>query len=78
MNTPNTASTPGRRTLQIVGDSRYGGAGYLLLRWCAYLASRGWDVDVLATDPVVVAELEKGDIHRTEWPFIAPRKKEIL
>jgi glycosyltransferase involved in cell wall biosynthesis len=47
------------RTLQIVGDSKYGGAGYLLLRWCDYLVSRGWEVDVLATDPFVVAKLEE-------------------
>lgn len=47
------------KTLQIAGDSKYGGAGYLLIRWCEYLLAQGWSVDVLATDPVVVAELHK-------------------
>jgi glycosyltransferase involved in cell wall biosynthesis len=47
------------KTLQIVGDSNYGGGSFLLLQWCAYLVSRGWDVDVLATDPIVAVELRK-------------------
>lgn len=46
------------RTLQITGNSTYGGAGYLILRWCRYLLSRGWGVDVLATDPYWVSELK--------------------
>ena len=47
------------KSLQVTGNSPYGGAGYLLLRWCRYLLSRGWQVDVLATDPFWVSELEK-------------------
>jgi glycosyltransferase involved in cell wall biosynthesis len=38
------------KTLQITGNSTYGGAGYLILRWCRYLLSQGCGVDVLATD----------------------------
>jgi glycosyltransferase involved in cell wall biosynthesis len=38
------------KTLQITGNSAYGGAGYLILRWCRYLLSQGCGVDVLATD----------------------------
>jgi glycosyltransferase involved in cell wall biosynthesis len=47
------------KSLQVTGNSPYGGAGYLLLRWCPYLLSRGWQVDILATDPFWVSELEK-------------------
>lgn len=47
------------KALQIAGNSSYGGGDYLLLRWCRYLLARGWQVDVLATDPVVVAELRE-------------------
>lgn len=47
------------KSLQITGDSSYGGAGYLLLRWCRYLLSRDWQVDILATDHYWVSELEK-------------------
>ena len=62
------------RTLQIVGDSSYGGGGYLLLRWCAYLSSRGWDVDVLATDRAVVAELEKIEHVHVIKHLLIPRE----
>lgn len=74
MNTPNTDSTQGHRTLQIVGDSSYGGGTYLLLRWCAYLVSRRWDVDVLATDPIVIAELEKIEHVRVIKQILIPRE----
>jgi glycosyltransferase involved in cell wall biosynthesis len=47
------------KSLQICGNSSYGGGGYLLIRWCKYLLSRGWQVDVLATHPEVVAELKR-------------------
>ncbi len=47
------------RALQIAGNSSYGGGDYLLIRWCRYLIARGWQVDVLATDPVVVSELRR-------------------
>lgn len=47
------------RALQIAGNSSYGGGDYLLLHWCRHLLSRGWEVDVLATDPVVVSELRR-------------------
>ncbi len=46
------------KTLQITGNSAYGGAGYLILRWCRYLLSQGWGVDVLATDPYWVSVLK--------------------
>jgi len=47
------------KTLQITGDSAYGGAGYLLLHWCRFLLSKGWQVDILATDQYWVSELKK-------------------
>lgn len=42
------------KSLQIAGNSSYGGGDYLLLRWCRYLLSRNVQVDVLVTDPYVV------------------------
>lgn len=47
------------KTLQICGNSSYGGAGPLVLGWCEYLLSRAWQVDVLATDPFFVGELKR-------------------
>jgi glycosyltransferase involved in cell wall biosynthesis len=47
------------KCLQVTGNSTYGGAGYLLLRWCRYLLERGWQVDILATDPYWISELKK-------------------
>jgi glycosyltransferase involved in cell wall biosynthesis len=38
------------RTLQITGDSEYGGAAYLIVEWSKYLIQRGWAVDVLTTN----------------------------
>jgi len=46
------------KSLQIVGNHNYGGGGYLLLRWCRYLRSHGWQVDVLATDPFAVSQFK--------------------
>jgi glycosyltransferase involved in cell wall biosynthesis len=46
------------KTLQVTGNSAYGGAGYLILRWCRFLLSKSWSVDVLATDPFWVNELQ--------------------
>lgn len=47
------------KTLQIVGDSKYGGATYLILEWCKYLLARKCQVDVLSTDRQTTEELAK-------------------
>ncbi len=47
------------RTLQIVGDTAYGGATYLILAWCRYLIRQGCEVDVFATDSRTKSELQK-------------------
>lgn len=47
------------KTLQVTGDSPYGGAGYLLLRWCRHLLQNGWQVDILASNPYWAGELRK-------------------
>jgi glycosyltransferase involved in cell wall biosynthesis len=44
-------------TLQIVGDSKFGGATYLIISWCKYLVERGWDVSVLTTDKKTISVL---------------------
>lgn len=46
-----------RSTLQIVGDSKFGGATYLIINWCKYLLANGWDVSVLTTDQDTISAL---------------------
>jgi glycosyltransferase involved in cell wall biosynthesis len=47
------------KTLQVVGNSSYGGAGYLLIKWCEYLINQHHcKVDVLATDHSVVDKIK--------------------
>lgn len=46
-------------TLQISGDSAYGGDTYLLLRWCRYLVQKGSTVEVLTTDAATISKLRK-------------------
>jgi glycosyltransferase involved in cell wall biosynthesis len=40
------------RILHIVGDSRFGGAGRIILGLGHMAKSEGWDVDILTTDPM--------------------------
>ena len=47
------------QTLQITGDSAYGGDTYLLLRWCRYLVEKGCPVEVVATDATTISALRK-------------------
>ncbi|HEY3135768.1 MAG TPA: glycosyltransferase family 4 protein [Blastocatellia bacterium] len=47
------------KVLQIVGDSKIGGATYLILKWCEFLIERGCEVHVLSTDRETIAELNK-------------------
>jgi len=49
------------KTLQLAGDSKYGGGSYLLFEWCKYLIARGCQVDVLSTDEENVQALH--NIH---------------
>jgi len=62
------------KTIQIVGNARYGGATNLMLKWCEYLLERGHTVDVLSTDKTMVSELRKlPDIQVFDSIFI-PRE----
>jgi len=45
------------QTLQLVGNTTYGGGTYLILKWCRYLLEKGCQVDVLSTDPTTIREL---------------------
>jgi glycosyltransferase involved in cell wall biosynthesis len=40
------------RLLHVVGESRYGGAGKIVLQLGQVAQAEGWQVDILATDPV--------------------------
>lgn len=48
-----------KTTLQIVGDSKFGGATYLIITWCKYLIENGWHVSVLTTNAETIAALSK-------------------
>ena len=45
------------QTLQIAGNSAYGGDKYLLIRWCEYLLEKGCHVDVVSTDATTITGL---------------------
>ncbi len=47
------------KILQVVGDSKFGGATYLILEWCKFLVSHNCDVAVLSTDALTIRELKK-------------------
>ena len=40
------------RLLHVIGDSRFGGAGRIILRLGQVAQAEGWEVDILTTDPV--------------------------
>ena len=40
------------KILHIVGDSKWGGGGYIILALANMARQSGWEVDVLATDPI--------------------------
>ena len=61
------------KCLQITGNSSYGGAGYLLLGWCRHLLARGWQVDILATDPLWVSKLKEIPGLRILQDILIPR-----
>lgn len=44
------------KSLQIVGNARYGGATYLTLEWCKYLQEQDCQVDILCTEKQIVSE----------------------
>lgn len=44
------------KSLQIVGNARYGGATYLMLEWSKYLIKKGVQVDIVCTDEIMVSK----------------------
>ena len=40
------------KLLHVIGDSRFGGAGRIILRLGQVAQAEGWEVDILTTDPV--------------------------
>jgi glycosyltransferase involved in cell wall biosynthesis len=66
------------KTLQVTGNSAYGGAGYLILRWCRYLLSKGRGVDILATDAYWVSILKTVPGLRVIEDIYIPRDIALL
>jgi glycosyltransferase involved in cell wall biosynthesis len=62
------------RVLQISGNSKYGGATYLMLEWSKYLLDRGCDVDILTTDPTMIEEANKTPGMRVIDSIFIPRE----
>ncbi|MEW5804098.1 MAG: glycosyltransferase family 4 protein [bacterium] len=60
-------------TLQIVGDSKYGGATYLIIQWCKYLLDQRCQVEVLSTDAVTIREIRKIKGVRIREDIYIPR-----
>ncbi len=66
------------KCLQIVGNSAYGGATYLILEWCRFLVAKGNQVDVLATDNTTVERLRSLRGVRTIEGVVIPREIDPL
>jgi len=66
------------RTLQIVGNSSYGGASYLILEWCKFLVDQGCQVDILATDPYFCSKLSEVAETRIFCNILIPREIEPI
>lgn len=47
------------KSLQIMGNSAYGGGVFVLLEWCKHLLRHKWSVDLVATHPSVVAKAKR-------------------
>src|SRR5262249_1021850 len=60
------------RLLHITGDSRFGGAGRIILRLGQVAQARGWQVDVLTTDPVFQSSIRKGGLGLVDFDVIRP------
>jgi glycosyltransferase involved in cell wall biosynthesis len=48
-----------RRILHVVGDSRFGGAGRIILRLGEVAKAEGWEVDILTTDGIFQREVRQ-------------------
>ncbi len=59
------------RILHIVGDSKYGGGSYIILRLAQMAHAAGWEPCVLTTDPVFQQVLAENDISYTDCALIA-------
>ncbi|MBI4908887.1 MAG: glycosyltransferase family 4 protein [Acidobacteria bacterium] len=64
------------RILQVVGDSKFGGASFAILRLAGFWTSLGWQVEILATDPVFLDAARRAGVRTVEldviWRAIRP------
>ncbi|PKO15139.1 MAG: hypothetical protein CVU39_12320 [Chloroflexi bacterium HGW-Chloroflexi-10] len=66
------------KTLQIIGNSAFGGATRLVLDWCKYLVDKGCLVDVLTTDQRTKEEFSLISGVQVRQEIFIPRDIEIL
>ena len=62
------------KTIQIVGDSKFGGATYLLLEWCRYLIDKGVEVHALSADGPTVEQMGRIEGLRLISDVLIPRE----
>ena len=61
------------RVLHIVGDSKYGGGSYIILRLAQMARAAGWEPWVLTTDPVFQQVLAENALAYTDCTLV-PRE----
>lgn len=66
------------KSLQIVGDSTYGGGTTLLIHWCQFLIDHGWSVDIVTTDEKSIREFRKIPGLRVIDSIFIPRNVNVL
>ena len=58
------------KLLHVIGDSRFGGAGRIILRLGQTAQAEGWDVDILTTDPVFQRAAKQHGLGLANWDVV--------
>ena len=58
------------KLLHVIGDSRFGGAGRIILRLGQVAQAEGWEVDILTTDPVFQRAVREHGLGLANWDVI--------
>ena len=58
------------KLLHVIGDSRFGGAGRIILRLGQVAQAEGWDVDILTTDPVFQQAVRQYGLGLANWDVV--------
>jgi glycosyltransferase involved in cell wall biosynthesis len=58
------------KLLHVIGDSRFGGAGRIILRLGQVAQAEGWEVDILTTDPVFQRAVRQYGLGLANWDVV--------